>query len=81
MKSLERRFNNIKDKKSNWGSYLCFAEAIKNQNFNKDIVRRWFNKLVKNDDFLKSEKKAILAHLENLTNPLKATEIEGKSSL
>lgn len=81
MKSLQRRFNNIKVKKPLWSSYLCFAEAVNKQNFSKSTIRRWFNQLVEKDDFARSDKKAILAHLNNLSDPLRTIEIDSKSTL
>jgi len=77
MKSLERRFNNITEKNPNWSSYICFAEAIKGQNFSKQIIHRWFNKLVEKGDYAKNEKKAVLAFLVGLSNPVRTTGNEG----
>ncbi|MFA6096849.1 MAG: hypothetical protein WC788_04445 [Candidatus Paceibacterota bacterium] len=68
MKSLERRFKNISDKKPLWSSYICFAEAVKKQRLNKQTIHRWFNKLVEKDDYARNEKKGILKHLCNLSN-------------
>ncbi len=39
MKSLKRRFDNISNKNQYWSSYVCFAEAIKGQNFNKETLQ------------------------------------------
>lgn len=80
MKSLERRFINIAEKNPLWSSYICFAEAVKEQNFSRDILHRWFQKLVDKNDYTRGEKKAILDHLENLTKPVRKTEIKGKTS-
>ena len=68
MKSIERRFNNILKKNPYWSSYICFAEAIKAQNFSDQTMRHWFNKLVDKDDYDKSDKKALLSFLDGLTN-------------
>ena len=81
MKSLERRFNNIKEKNPNWSSYLCFSSAIKGQSFNKQTIHRWFQKLVDKDDYARSEKRVILAHLDNLSNTVRATKIESRTTL
>jgi len=66
MKSIERRFNNTVAKNSHWSSYFCFAEAIKGQDFSKRIMHCWFNKLVDKNDYAKSDKRAILTHLDVL---------------
>lgn len=81
MKSLERRFYNIAEKNPNWSSYICFANAIKGRGFNKQTIHRWFQKLVNKDDYARNEKRAILTHLENLSNLVGTTRIEGKSTL
>ena len=80
MKSLERKFNNIAEKNPNKSSYICFAEAIKGQNFSKQTIHRWFQKLVDKNDYAKSEKKEILAQLEKISNPVRTTKIEGKTA-
>jgi len=70
MKSLERRFNNIAEKNPYWGSYVSFAEAVKEQGFGRQTIRRWFQKLVEKDDYARNEKKELLTHLEELANPI-----------
>ncbi len=80
MKSLERRFNNIAERNLNWSSYICFTEAIKEQGFGKQAIHRWFQKLVEKDDYARNEKRAILAHLDNLSNPVRTTETRDKKA-
>jgi len=67
MRSIQRRFNNIANKNPNYSSYLCFAEAIKGQNFNEQAVRRWFHKLVGKDDYFKEETGQVLRYLVALS--------------
>ena len=69
MKSIERRFNNIQQKNPYWSSYVCFFSAIERQNFTKQTIARWFNKLVEKDDYSSSDKKAILTQLYAHSNP------------
>jgi len=71
MRSLERRFSKIAEKNYNWSPYLCFAEAIKGQDFNKQTIHSWFQKLVDKDDYAKSEKNGVLGFLGILTKPLR----------
>ncbi len=63
MKSIQRRFNDITNKNPHWSSYICFAEAIKEQGFGKESISIWFNKLVEKDDYDKKDKKDILTKL------------------
>lgn len=78
MKSLERRFISIAEKKPNQSSYMCFAEAIKEQGFSKQTIHRWFQKLVDKSDYAKGEKKGLLENLANLSSPVRTTEIKTK---
>lgn len=68
MKSLERRFNNIAKKYPIKSSYICFVEAVRNGGFSKQVVSRWFNKLVSKDDYGQEDKKEILSDLVVLSN-------------
>lgn len=77
MRSAERRFNGIAEKNPYWSSYICFAEAIKRQGFSGQTIRRYFQKLVKKDDYDKRDKKEILKYLTNLSAPLRTTENRG----
>ena len=79
MKSLERRFINISEKYPLWSSHTCFAEAVVYQRFSRSIIHRWFSKLVQRDDYARNEKRAILEHLENLTNLPRNAEIKKKN--
>lgn len=63
MRSLQRRFNKIQKRNPYWGSYICFAEAIKKQGFNRQTIHRWFRKLVNRDDYAKDEAKELLSCL------------------
>ncbi|MFH1509520.1 MAG: hypothetical protein ABIE68_05115 [bacterium] len=67
MKSLNRRFENLKKKNSNWSSYICFAETIINQEFHEQTVRRWFYKLVDKNDYYWKDRNALLRNLVDLT--------------
>ncbi len=67
MRALERRFNNITRLNPYWSSYVCFAEAIKNQEFSKRTIMFHFNGCVKKDDYRKEEKKSIIKHLISLS--------------
>lgn len=78
MRSLQARFNQVSEKHPLWSSYICFAEAIKHQKFGQETIHRWFSKLVKEDDYIKKEKRAILEYLENLTNMLRTPENKAK---
>jgi len=81
MKSLQRRFDNVTEKNPSLSSYTCFARTIKGQGFNRQTIHRWFQRLVDKEDYMRSEKRGVLAHLDNLSNYLSTTKIEGKTAL
>lgn len=81
MKSLERRFRNIQERNIFWGSYLCFAEAVKSQNFSKQTIHHWFTKLINPDDYARNGKREILSFLTNLSSPLRTIENQGQAAL
>lgn len=66
MKSIERIFRQIEKENPYWSSYLCFVETIKRKKFSMKTVIRWFNKLVDEDNYDKSEKNDIIKDLINL---------------
>lgn len=75
MKSLERRFNNISRLNPKWSSYICFAEALKKQNFNRKTIYYWFNRLVEKNDYDKADKYELVKCLISLSaNPKKMPE-------
>lgn len=70
MKSLERRFKRVSIRNPFWGSYICFAETVRGQNFNHKSILYWFNKLVEKDDYSQEDKRQLIANLENLNKPV-----------
>ena len=77
MKSLERRYKNIAELNPYWSSYICFAEAVRDQNFSKRIITNYFNKLVEKDDYDRRDKKQIIKHLISLSSKNKNIAEEG----
>ena len=81
MKSIEKRFIKLQGQYPMLSSYTNFASAVKEGRFSTDSIHRWFNRLVDKEDYCRADKKAILAHLEALSNPLRTTEIRAKLPL
>lgn len=79
MKSINRKFKNIKEKHPEWGSYIVLAETVYRSNFSKDRLARAFNALVDKEEYLKEEKKELLAYLYELNKPLNRTKNDGKT--
>lgn len=67
MKSIERRFNNIKKGNPYWSDYMCFAEAVMGRKFSRQIIARHFNKLVDKDDYDRKDKRSLLKQLTELS--------------
>ncbi len=64
MRSIRRRFERIKEENPYWSSLICFTGAVWNQNFSRQAIHRWFNKLVDKDDYVPSDKKQVLSYIE-----------------
>ena len=64
---LKKSFNKFKKLYPSVSSYLLFTKTIKGQNLTKQKLNYWFNKLVDKDDYLRSEKRGIIAFLGELT--------------
>lgn len=67
MRSIERRFVIEQEKNPLASTFICFTNAVKNQNFTPAILRKWFNKLVDKEDYDKKDKRQILTWLLDLT--------------
>lgn len=80
MRSIERRFNNFQLKNPNLSSYINFAKAVKNQRFTREMIARWFNKLVEKDDYDQKDKRNLLARLTELSNPIEDNGKQGKTA-
>ena len=76
MKSIERKFSKLEQSRQALSSYMNFAVAVKDGYFTHDIIRRWFNRLVDKEDYSRKDKRAILAFLYALSNPLRTTGTE-----
>lgn len=50
MRSIERRYKEIRRKHPAWSTYVCFAEAIAGQGFGDRAIHAWFNRLVDPED-------------------------------
>lgn len=70
MKSIERRFKGVLSRHPFWSTYICFAETVTGQNFNRKSLQYWFNKLVQKDDYSQRDKKCLIANLEDLNKPI-----------
>lgn len=68
MRSIQRRFNTLKQKHSDLADYTVLMKAVKGQKFTREVIRDWFYKLVEKDDYSDSCKKYLIDELERLTN-------------
>ena len=77
MRSIERRFKNIAEKKPFMEFLYLFCGSHKGQKFTKPMISLWFSKLVEKDDYSKSDKNQLLKQLENLSNATEDTHFRG----
>jgi hypothetical protein len=71
MKSIKRKFINLLEKHPDWSTFTCFTETVYEQNFNRDSICTWFNRLVDKEDYDLVAKKEILKFLNKATKPKK----------
>lgn len=69
MRSIERRFNQNRNRNPGWSTWTCFADAIMDQNFNKESIQKNFNKLVDKNDYVQSEKMQLFKYLYQISKP------------
>lgn len=69
MKSIERTFDALEQSNPLWGSFVIFAATVKQTQPNYRILKYWFNKLVRKDEYLQSEKRQLLDYLKTLIIP------------
>ena len=74
MKSLERRFNNIIKKNPYLGPIICITEAIKEQNFSRQTIHYWFNRLIEKDAYSTLDKKTLLKQLLEASNNIQGDQ-------
>ena len=66
MKSIKARFEKNRKAEPNHSTYISLAEAINEQDFSKDRIRRWFKKLVDKEEYAEDEKEGVLKHLYSI---------------
>ncbi len=57
IKSLEQKYNEIRNQNPNYSSYLCFRNAVIGSRYCPVIIKRRFNRLVDKADYDKKDKK------------------------
>ena len=80
MKSIERRFAKLQEAQPKAGSYINFAQAVEGGQFAPASIRRWFYRLVEKEEYERGDTGELFAHLDQLTNPPRATQIEGTAT-
>lgn len=77
MKSIKRLFDKVAKENPNWGSVVVFNHIVSGKNFTHDRIVRMFNVLVDEDEYEKSEKKAILKDVYLVNTPFNRTKNGG----
>lgn len=77
MKTLQFHFQKEQARHQNLGDYSCLYHAVKNKNFNKETISRWFTLLVNENDYERSDRRELVRQLvESSTTPLRTTEFD-----
>ena len=67
MRSVERRFIDATKKHPNYSSIVCFGIAVTGQKLTKEIISKWFTKLVDQNDYSSKERQELIRHFHGLT--------------
>lgn len=78
MRSIERRFKNLKERNPSLGDCINFMKAVRGQNFGKDMIGRWFNKLVDKNEYDTSDKKALISQFVDASRKSETTPEDNK---
>ncbi len=62
---MKQKFEELTEKYPNQSSFIVYSRMIKGSGYSKGIISKWFS-LVDREDYLISEKKALLNHLFKL---------------
>lgn len=68
MRSINRRFIQIKEDNPLLSDFICYSRSVKRQEFSKKAIMKWFNLLVDKNDYAPTDKKRLIEHLVELTN-------------
>lgn len=79
MRSIKNSFDKIQNKQKCLGAVIALSEAVKDKRYNQDTITRAFTKLVPKDEYDKSERRGLIKHLTNLSNPLEDNKIMAKN--
>lgn len=73
MRSIKASFKKEKSKATFHSSFICLGRAVAGRKFNTDRISRNLTNLVEKDDYIVSDRPALLRHLITLTNSAKRT--------
>jgi len=71
MKSIERRFNDLQQKRPGCSSLVNFNSAVKGQKFSRDRIGRWFVRLVdkeERDEYTASTERQLVRYAFSLSS-------------
>ncbi len=71
MRSIKHHFQRIIKQTPEAGNYIAFYETITNKQFSKQVVHRWFHRLlIPNEDYDPADKKVLLKQLIEASSKL-----------
>lgn len=74
MKTIERRFLSERKRNEGLGDYSTLFHAVKEQDFKKTTISRWFSVLVDKDDYDLSDRSKLVKQLSEASKtPLRTT--------
>ena len=74
MRSLKARFKHRAEKYPFDSSFICFGNAVRGRGFTKEVIRKWFYKLVDKEDYEKSDSVKLIEHMHRLSKTAEETQ-------
>ncbi len=76
MKSLRVNYTRKSQKAEDRSAYLSFADAVKNKRFSRKTILKNFGKLIPTYEYDSEDKRLLIDHLYELSNPTVESQIE-----
>jgi hypothetical protein len=75
MRSIEANYTKIQNNNPTFGGYICLAQAVRGRKYSRKSLVKAFKEMMPTEEYAGDETKALVDHLEILTNRTEEGEI------
>lgn len=68
MKSIKSTFEKIQDRNPSLGACVVLAQVVRGKRFTQSSITREFTKLVPKEEYARSERRAVIRYLTEISN-------------